>query len=126
MPRGLHYCNECNLFTRRKKTHKGRCYHGRPKPRVYEGHNWTHRSRKGAFGEKLWKKWFNNAAMDKFERRLRAPEGRKVNERYGLRVLKGRNVDSWVSRKGAYVEDEMGEDVSHVVREGFTYRDIRS
>jgi hypothetical protein len=48
--------------------------------------------------------------MDTFEGRLRAPEGRKVNERYALRVLKGRDVDSWVSRKGAYVEDEMGKE----------------
>jgi hypothetical protein len=94
------------MFTRRKRNHKGRCYHGRPKPRVYEGHNWTHRSRHGAFGRKLWKKWFNNAAMDKLEKRLRAPQGgREGNSRYGLRSLQGKEVDSLMSRhNNAFIE----------------------
>jgi hypothetical protein len=42
-------------------------YHGQPKPRMYEGNFWTHHPRRGAFGRKLWKKWFNNKAMNKME-----------------------------------------------------------
>jgi hypothetical protein len=68
----------------------------------------------------LWKKWFNNAAMDTLEKRLRDPGERKVNERYRLRELRGREVDSWVSRKGVFVVDEMGRDVSNTIREGYS------
>ncbi|TVY87317.1 hypothetical protein LAWI1_G006953, partial [Lachnellula willkommii] len=64
MPEGLRYCGECGMFTVRKRGHRGVCYHGNPKPRSYKGNLWTHRSRNGAFGPKLWKMWVNNAAMD--------------------------------------------------------------
>ncbi|KAH8659198.1 hypothetical protein BGZ60DRAFT_414798 [Tricladium varicosporioides] len=99
VPSKLKYCSTCDMFTKRKRGHKGRCYHGLPKPRVYEGNYWTHRPRRGAFGRKLWKKWFNNAAMNKFEGRLRKGiAGRESNKRYELRRLEGREVDSSAAR----------------------------
>ncbi|KAG9229763.1 hypothetical protein BJ875DRAFT_386669 [Amylocarpus encephaloides] len=96
MPSKLKYCGECGMFTKRKRCHNGRCYHGRPKPRKRTGNFWTHRSRRGAFGHKLWKMWFNNAAMNKLESRLRTTGGRKVveNGRYGLRALGPVEVDT--------------------------------
>jgi hypothetical protein len=77
-------------------------YHGRPKPRKRQETYWTHRKGRGAFGYKLWKKWFNNAAMNKLEYRLRCTEvlnkKREWNERYGLRKLEARRVDSKEAR----------------------------
>jgi hypothetical protein len=121
MPRSLHYCGECEMFTKRKKQHNGRCklvfkvfkglltsegYHGRPKERRYEGHYWTHTSRGGAFGRKIWKKWFNNRAMNRLEARLRQDREnqRKGSERYSLRKLEPREVNSKVARDSkAYI-----------------------
>lgn len=115
MPRSLHYCGECEMFTKRKKQHNGRCkstfkvlerlltsegYHGRPKQRKYEGHYWTHTSRGGAFGRKIWKKWFNNRAMNRLESRLRQDREneRKGSERYSMRKLQPKVVNSRVVR----------------------------
>ena len=122
-PRGLNYCGTCRMWTKRKRGHGGRCeyaffaasaipekliangkqgYHGSPKPRNIQrgGNLWTHRSRRGAFGYKLWKKWFNNAAFERMELRLRTdPEDDQIfkkrgNERYDLRRLKSRDVST--------------------------------
>ena len=75
-------------------------YHGRPKVRKFEGHYWTHTSRGGAFGRKLWKKWFNNRAMNRLEARLRQDrENRgKGSETYSLRKLESKVVNSRVAR----------------------------
>jgi hypothetical protein len=115
MPSSLHYCGECEMFTKRKKQHNGRCkfsvdllrrlltsegYHGRPKQRRYEGHYWTHTSRGGAFGRKIWKKWFNNRAVNRLESRLRQDleNLRKGSNRYLLRKLEPKPVNSRVVR----------------------------
>jgi len=121
MPRNLHYCGTCEMFTERKKQHNGRCelfmckfdllltgegYHGRPKQRIYEGHYWTHTSRGGAFGRKIWKKWFNNRAMNRLEARIRQYQEnqRKGCERYSMRKLKPKAVNSKVARDSkAYI-----------------------
>ena len=113
MPRGLNYCGQCHMFTRRKRSHNGRCrstcpwrlqkkhlliwvkgFHGRPKPRRQEPKYWTHYSRRGAFGRKLWKKWFNNAHMNAFEKKLGMQRGRDGTNRYSLRTLKPKEVDT--------------------------------
>jgi len=115
MPSSLHYCGECEMFTKRKKQHNGRCkfrvdlfkrlliskgYHGLPKQRRYEGHYWTHTSRGGAFGRKIWKKWFNNRAMNRLEARLRQDREnqRKGSNRYSLRKLEPKLVNTKVVR----------------------------
>jgi hypothetical protein len=115
MPQSLRYCGTCEMFTKRKKQHNGRCklpfevaermlmtegYHGRPKARRFQGHYWTHTSRGGSFGRKIWKKWFNNNAMNHLEARLRydGENQRKGSERYSLRKLEPRNVNSRVAR----------------------------
>jgi hypothetical protein len=85
-------------------TRKG--YHGRPKERRYEGHYWTHTSRGGAFGRKIWNKWFNNRAMNRLEARLRQEREneRKGSERYLLRKLEPKAVNSKVARDSkAYI-----------------------
>lgn len=75
-------------------------YHGHHKPRGSEPKFWTHRSRKGAFGRKLWKKWFNNAAMNRFENRLNEPNSvRKGSERYEMRRLGPKSVNTRESRQ---------------------------
>jgi hypothetical protein len=103
------------MFTKRKKQHNGRCkfrvglfkrllisegYHGLPKQRRYEGNYWTHTSRGGAFGRKVWKKWFNNRAMNRLEARLRQDREnqRKGSNRYSLRKLEPKPVNSRVVR----------------------------
>jgi hypothetical protein len=114
MPEGLKYCNECNAFTRRKKQHKGRCmpnpklnsnqlltkegYHGKAKPRTIEKRYWKHHRGRGAFDEGLWKKWYTNAAMNRYENRLARGGDRDGRERYDLRVLKPRMVSTLESR----------------------------
>ncbi|KAH8804711.1 hypothetical protein F5884DRAFT_796950 [Xylogone sp. PMI_703] len=97
MPRGLKYCDACVKFTRRKKAHNNRCYHGQPKPRKMKTTWWTYRTGRGGFGRKLWKRWFNNAAMNSLESELR--EGRDGNNRcgagrYAMRTLKAKEVDT--------------------------------
>lgn len=129
MPEGLRYCGECEMFTVRKRGHRGVCefsdshshsqpssdvmgrllckanskegYHGKPKPRSYKGNFWTHKSRKGAFGSEIWKMWVNNAAMDRFEGRLRRGVGaeRRGKGRYGLRELGASGVDTRGTRE---------------------------
>lgn len=95
MPKSLNYCGQCNKFTKRKRQHKGRCYHGQSKLRQYEGNFWTHRSRGGAFGRKLWKKWFNSRAMNRLEGRLRDENAaRSGTASYELRKLKPKKVDT--------------------------------
>lgn len=84
----------------------GEGYHGRPKQRIYEGHYWTHTSRGGAFGRKIWKKWFNNRAMNRLEARIRQDQEnqRKGCERYSMRKLKPKAVNSKVARDSkAYI-----------------------
>lgn len=101
MPKGLRYCGQCQKFTRRKKGQEGRCYHGRPKPRKSTCKFWTHTSRHGAFGRKIWKKWFNNCAMNKMEGRLRrerASAARKGTQRYAMRALRGIDVNTRILR----------------------------
>jgi hypothetical protein len=70
---------------------------------------WTHRRGRGAFGYKLWKKWFNNAAHDRMEARLQGV--RKPNQRYNFRDYKPRIVDSKEMR-GRTVETEISESES--------------
>ncbi|KUJ17036.1 uncharacterized protein LY89DRAFT_685011 [Mollisia scopiformis] len=101
MPSGMNYCGHCERFTVRKRGHNGRCYHGSPKPRKFEGHYWTHTSRGGAFGRKIWKKWFNNRAMNRLETRLQKQilvDERKGSDRYSLRQLEAKTVDTRVDR----------------------------
>jgi len=73
-------------------------YHGRGKPFVKRETFWTHRPRRGAFGHELWKKWFNNRAMNKYEARLREPRARNGLKRYDMRKLAPLNVDTRVDR----------------------------
>lgn len=116
MPKGLNYCGHCEKFTLRKRGHNGRCmiyldlwlenadflgYHGAPKPRKCESKYWTHTSRNGAFGRKIWKKWFNNNAMNRLEARLQEhiPENdRGGSKRYSMRYLEAKQVDTKVAR----------------------------
>jgi len=117
MPIGLQYCGHCNKFTKRKKSHKGRCesacgvsfgrahvltgckgYHGRPKPVNRQNPLWTHKRGRGAFGYDLWKKWVNNAAMNKYEARLRTLAQDRGGERYNLRQLKPKDIDTRMQR----------------------------
>ncbi|KAF8859529.1 hypothetical protein BDZ45DRAFT_725269 [Acephala macrosclerotiorum] len=101
MPKDLNYCGHCEKFTVRKRGHNGRCYHGAPKPRRSHDHYWTHTSRGGAFGRKIWKKWFNNRAMNRMEARLQKQiqvEQRKGSERYSLRQLEAKAVNTKVDR----------------------------
>ena len=72
-------------------------YHGKAKVRKYEGNYWTHTSRGGAFGRKIWKRWFNNRAMNNLEVRLsteRPEQQRKGSERYAMRTLEAKEVDT--------------------------------
>ncbi|CAG8952375.1 hypothetical protein HYFRA_00001121 [Hymenoscyphus fraxineus] len=99
VPRNLKYCGVCEFFTKRKAIHKGRCFHGGGKERKCPPMFWTHRSRNGAFGRKLWKKWVTNADMNKYERRLRSGQmERASNTRYALRSLPARDVDTSSAR----------------------------
>lgn len=124
MPEGVKYCKQCQMFTKRKRQHKGKCeqiaiwkltwiswlwigYHGQQKKRRYEGNFWTHRPRKGAFGRKLWRKWFNNQAMDRLERRLSSDAIQRTGTaRYELRTLKSKKLDT----------QEVRDSNSHVAR----------
>ncbi len=48
-------------------------YHGRPKQRISKSNFWTYYSHRGGFGRyraKMWRKWFNNQSMNRFEARL--------------------------------------------------------
>jgi len=97
MPKGLNYCGTCAKFTKRKRSHNGRCYHGAAKVRKSGNHFWTHTSRGGAFGRKIWKKWFNNRAMNRLEARLaseRQAVERGGSARYSLRRLEPMDVDT--------------------------------
>jgi len=72
-------------------------YHGQPKVRQSKSHFWTHTSRGGAFGRKVWKLWFNNRAMNKLERRLALETTaleRKGSDRYSLRQLHPMDLDT--------------------------------
>ena len=72
-------------------------YHGKAKVRKYEGNYWTHTSRGGAFGREIWKRWFNNRAMNNLEVRLsteRPEQHRKGSERYAMRTLEAKEVDT--------------------------------
>jgi hypothetical protein len=72
-------------------------YHGKAKVRKYEGNYWTHTSRGGAFGREIWKRWFNNRAMNNLEVRLsteRPEQQRKGSERYAMRTLEAKEVDT--------------------------------
>jgi hypothetical protein len=72
-------------------------YHGRAKVRKYEGNYWTHTSRGGAFGRKIWKRWFNNRAMNNLEARLnteRPEQQRRGSERYAMRTLEAKEVNT--------------------------------
>lgn len=121
MPKGLYFCRVCERFTVRKRWHNGRClfhlffplpsrlvmrsnvelmgeigYHGLGKTRRRQngGIRWTHRSRRGGFGYKMWAKGFRNEAMDRMEARLRHPSDRHNNKRYELRQLPPRMIDT--------------------------------
>ncbi|CZT03777.1 uncharacterized protein RAG0_10427 [Rhynchosporium agropyri] len=97
MPQDLKYCGSCEKFTKRKRSHKGRCYHGIPKQRQSKRNYWSHTSRNGAFGRKIWKKWFNNRAMNQLEARLaseRQAVARHGSQRYSLRTLKPMDIDT--------------------------------
>lgn len=78
-------------------------YHGKGKPRKRQEMFWTHRKGRGAFGYRIWKKWFNNNAMNRLEGRLR-DEGRLNDKRgggkgrYELRKLGARGIDSKEAR----------------------------
>lgn len=69
-------------------------YHGSKKPRKRSRNYWTYRKRRGGFAWQLWKKWFNNRAMNNLERRLRGESCRKGGERYGLRKLEPKRVET--------------------------------
>jgi len=74
-------------------------YHGKPKARSAPNNFWTHRSRRGGFGRKLWKKWFSDQSMNRWEARLRsaaAPEKRAAggNLRYDFRELRAKEVNT--------------------------------
>ncbi|PSS25830.1 hypothetical protein M430DRAFT_33397 [Amorphotheca resinae ATCC 22711] len=106
VPKGLRYCSTCETFTERKAWRKGRCNHGLPRWSINnyncrrKGNFWTHRPRKGAFGQKLWKKWFNNNAMNSLEQRLsQPPTERNGNKRYALRTLQPKDIDTRRERK---------------------------
>jgi hypothetical protein len=43
------YCSECNMFTKRKRWHNGRCYHGRGKPRRQKHVFWTYKKGGGGY-----------------------------------------------------------------------------
>lgn len=76
-------------------------YHGKAKPRISKPNFWTHTSRNGAFGRKIWKKWFNNQAMNRMESRLnRAPDvrPRAGSARYEMRRIEATKVDTRVAR----------------------------
>ncbi|KAM3077248.1 hypothetical protein ACMFMG_003287 [Clarireedia jacksonii] len=99
IPREWKYCGTCDMYTFRKSWKKYQCEHGDktrsgPSMRSYYERRtyWTHRRGHGAFGYKLWKKWFNNAAYDRMEARLQGV--RKPNSRYNFRNYKPRIVDS--------------------------------
>ncbi|PQE29228.1 f-box domain-containing protein [Rutstroemia sp. NJR-2017a BBW] len=88
VPREWKFCSRCNRYTFRKRTKKYLCQHGfkapsGPSMRAYYERRtyWTHHRGKGAFGHKLWKKWFNNAAYDRMEMRL---QGKLQASDYGL------------------------------------------
>ncbi|TGO20282.1 hypothetical protein BPAE_0314g00040 [Botrytis paeoniae] len=88
MPKDMKYCSECSVFTKRKKSKKGRCTHGRKKRHNRNSHItsnlWTNHKGRGGYYHKLWKKWFNNSAFDNMEARLRLGK-RNSNSRYNLR-----------------------------------------
>jgi hypothetical protein len=121
MPKGLRYCGTCRKFTKRKAQHRGRCklsnspftvcfssanlqtlsgYHGKPKVRISKPNYWTHTSRNGAFGRKIWKKWFNNQAWNRMERRLNNTSyyGRAGTDRYEMRRIERKRVDTKEAR----------------------------
>lgn len=119
VPRGLNYCGQCDKWTRRTRSHGGRCkchdllrwtcitdewrlgHHGLPRPTRRRTNNlWMHHSRKGAFGHKIWKFWFNNAAHNSFEARLRdgVDSCRRSASGHNLRTLRMRDIDTSVAR----------------------------
>lgn len=87
-------------------------YHGRGKPRNRKGNSWTYRKGIG-YARRYWTKGFNDRAMESLEIRLvrgraatheeqkelQATMGRDVQmrkgvKRYGLRGIRGKNVES--------------------------------
>jgi len=70
-------------------------YHGRPKERKFRSHYWTHTSTGGASGRRIWKNWFNKRATNRLEARLaKEKSNRKGSERYTLRNLEAKDVDT--------------------------------
>ncbi|KAF7926034.1 uncharacterized protein EAE97_010334 [Botrytis byssoidea] len=111
MPQGVKYCSECRVFTKRRKSKKFRCTHGRKKQYNHNAHItsnlWTNHKGRGGYYHKLWKKWFNNSAFDKMEDRLRHGR-RESNPRYNLRkeyMPRARYLDTTWSRheRGSWV-----------------------
>lgn len=47
--RDFQYCPRCGTFTKRKPGHKGRCYHGRGKPRRQKHEFWTFKKGGGGY-----------------------------------------------------------------------------
>lgn len=80
-------------------------YHGQPKPRRTPNNFWTYRYRRGGFGYKLWKKWFNDQSMNRFEARLRNETllNKRVKDgklRYDFRELEVKEVNTRMMRYG--------------------------
>ncbi|KAF7909220.1 uncharacterized protein EAE98_012299 [Botrytis deweyae] len=111
MPKDMKYCGECSVFTKRRKSKKFRCTHGRKKQYNRNSHIksnlWTNHKGRGGYYHKLWKKWFNNSAFDNMEARLRLGK-RDSNPRYNLRkeyMPRARYLDTTWSRheRGSWV-----------------------
>lgn len=83
-----------------RATDIGEGFHGASRERRRPTNFWTHRSRRGAFGRKLWKKWVRNSEMDLYEHRLRTQYERKGTSRYDLRTWVPREVDTTEIRTG--------------------------
>lgn len=43
------YCSRCNMFTKRKRWHNGRCYHGGRKPQRQRHEFWTYKKGGGGY-----------------------------------------------------------------------------
>jgi len=95
MPKNYLYCLKCNRFTKRSKSHPTRCSHSqrwltfRHRRQRRRGNLWTYRKNWGGFSPKLWKMWFNNRSMERWNQRTL--ETRKDNKRYDLRGGLGAN-----------------------------------
>lgn len=82
-------------------------YHGERKLRRSQSNYWTHTSRGGAFGRKIWKKWFNNRAMNALEARLQQQtpaDNRAGAVRYSLRPLASKEADTRIDRDSKHNE----------------------